>query len=214
MVQVVENTYRYAKTNENCGGVLGAMLGVSNMDASKAFYQKLLGYDVVVYDETKVFKDFEDLPGGTEKVRRVLLKRSCPKQGGFGALLGPSEIELVQTFNRQPNYIYKDRLWGDLGYIHLCFDLRGMTQHRADAKSIGFPFTVDSAESFDMGDAAGHFSYVEDPDGTLLEFVETHKVPIIKKLGLYIEMKKRSPVKPLPRWLVKALKIHKVKNDL
>jgi len=34
-----------------------------------------------------------------------------------------------------------------------------------------------------MGEASGHFAYVEDPDGTLIEFVETHKIPIIKKLG-------------------------------
>ena len=33
-----------------------------------------------------------------------------------------------------------------------------------------------------MGEAAGHFSYIQDPDGTLIEFVETHKVPILKKL--------------------------------
>ena len=31
-----------------------------------------------------------------------------------------------------------------------------------------------------MGDAAGQFAYIEDPDGTLIEFVETHKVPLVK----------------------------------
>ena len=35
------------------------------------------------------------------------------------------------------------------------------------------------AESFTMGDAGGHFTYIEDPDGYLIEFVETHKIPII-----------------------------------
>lgn len=34
-----------------------------------------------------------------------------------------------------------------------------------------------------MGNAAGHFSYNEDPDGTLIEYVETHKVPIVKNLA-------------------------------
>ena len=52
----------------------------------------------------------------------------------------------------------------------------------------GSTFTVDSSAaqsgaSFDMGEAAGFFSYIEDPDGTLIEFVETHKVPILKKIG-------------------------------
>ena len=46
---------------------------------------------------------------------------------------------------------------------------------------MGYSLTVDSNESFDMGDAAGRFSYIEDPDGTLIEFVETHKLPYREK---------------------------------
>jgi len=55
-----------------------------------------------------------------------------------------------------------------------------MDHLKKECEEAGFHFTVDSAESFDMGEAAGHFSYIEDPDGTLIEFVETHKIPIIK----------------------------------
>ena len=49
-------------------------------------------------------------------------------------------------------------------------------------KSAGHPFTVDSGD-FEMGEAAGHFTYIEDPDGTLIEFVEAYKIPIAKKLN-------------------------------
>ena len=66
--------------------------------------------------------------------------------------------------------------------------------------------------SFDMGEAAGHFSYIEDPDGTLIEFVETHKVPILKKFGLYLDLRKRDPQQILPDWMVKTLKFSRVKN--
>jgi hypothetical protein len=62
-----------------------------------------------------------------------------------------------------------------------------------------------------MGEAAGHFTYIEDPDGTLIEFVETHKVPVLKKFGLYLNMKKRDPRKPLPKWMLSALGLNKVK---
>jgi hypothetical protein len=58
-----------------------------------------------------------------------------------------------------------------------------------------------------MGDANGHWGYTEDADGTLIEFVETHKVPILKKLGLSIDLTKRDPHKPLPLWLIKALSL-------
>jgi hypothetical protein len=88
-----------------------------------------------------------------------------------------------------------------------------MNSIRAKAKLNGHAFTVDSANSFDMGDAAGHFSYMEDPDGTLIELVETHKVPILKSLGLYLNLKKRNPHKTLPKWLVKSLGFHRVKKD-
>jgi hypothetical protein len=72
---------------------------------------------------------------------------------------------------------------------------------------------VDSSGSFDMGEAAGYFSYIEDPDGTLIEFVETHKIPILKKIGWYLDLRKRSnPEKPLPRWMLKTLGLGRVKD--
>jgi hypothetical protein len=81
---------------------------------------------------------------------------------------------------------------------------------------MGFPFTVDTKKSrdgnsFDMGEAAGHFSYIEDPDGTLIEFVETHKVAILKKLGLYLNLRKRDPHKALPKWMLRTLSFSRVK---
>ena len=78
--------------------------------------------------------------------------------------------------------------------------------------SKGYPFTVDSSGSFDMGEAAGYFSYVEDPDGTLIEFVETHRIPILKKIGWYLDLRKRNPTKALPDWMLKALRFGRVKD--
>ena len=79
-------------------------------------------------------------------------------------------------------------------------------------KEKGFPFTVDSSDTFDMGEAGGRFSYIEDPDGTWIEFVETHKVPILKKIGWYIHLKKRKPGKALPRFVLKMMGLNRV-ND-
>jgi hypothetical protein len=39
--------------------------------------------------------------------------------------------------------------------------------------------------------------------------VETKKIPILKKLGWYLDLKKRQPEKPLPRWMLKALKFNR-----
>jgi len=212
-VQVVADTYSFCASKYSSGGVLGALIGVSEMNVAVQFYQKLLGYNLVISDSTG---DFHDLPGMAQgkKFRRVHLKHDKRAIGGFGELYGPSEIELFQALDRTPNIIYKNRLWGDLGFIHLCFDLCGMDAMCTAAKNLGSPFTVDSAKSFDMGDAAGRFGYVEDPDGTLIELVETHKVPIFKKLGISIDLKNRNRKKPLPKWLVRAMRVHRVSNDL
>jgi hypothetical protein len=62
-----------------------------------------------------------------------------------------------------------------------------------------------------MGEAGGRFSYVEDPDGALIEFVETHKVPVLKKLGWYIHLKNKPKGKSLPRFILLAMGMNRVK---
>ncbi|MEA3495139.1 MAG: VOC family protein [Bacteroidota bacterium] len=193
-------------------GVAGAIIGVSDMDKAINFYSTILGYNAAVYDVTDTFESFKILPGENNKLRRVLLKPGYPRTGSFSKLFGSSKIELIQVLDREPKKIFKDRMWGDLGFIHICFDIHGMDALREKCKENNYPFTVDSSQSFDMGEAAGHFSYIEDPDGTLIEFVETHKIPIVKKIGWYLDLTKRDPKKQLPNWLIKALRFGRVKG--
>lgn len=187
------------------GGIYGVTIGISDFEKAKNVYCDILGYDIIVYDIESNFDDMMALPGGESTLRRILLRSSSKPNGPFSPFLGPSEIELLQVVSRKAKKIYHERIWGDLGFIHLCFDIVNMNALRDYCKAKGFPFTVDSSTSFDMGVAAGHFSYIADPDGTLIEFVETHKLPIIKKLGWYMNLKKRNPNKPLPRWMLNTL---------
>lgn len=193
------------------GGVYGTVIGVSDIDRSRKLYSDVLGYDEVIYDETDRFEDFNGLLGGKGKFRRVLLTHSAPNKGPFSEMLGKTQIELIQSLDRTDvKPIFKDRFWGDWGFIHLCFDIRNMKALQKECEDAGFPFTVDSSDTFDMGEAGGHFSYIEDPDGTWIEFVETHKVPIMKKLGWYLNLKNRNPEKPLPKWMLKAMRFNRV----
>jgi len=210
--QLVEYDSWFSDTGAKTGGVCGAVIGVSDMEKSLVLYKDILGYDTIVYDETGNFPDLTGLPGGDNRFRRVLLKHSEKRVGAFSNLLGPSEIELIMTLSRTPRKIYENRLWGDLGFIHLCFDVIGMDDLRKECESKGFSFTVDSSQSFDMGEAAGHFTYIEDPDGTLIEFVETHKIPILKKIGWYLDLRKRDPLKPLPKLMLKALSLNRKRD--
>ncbi|MCK4663884.1 MAG: VOC family protein [Bacteroidales bacterium] len=210
--QIVNEPVFFTQNKPFNGGAYGVIIGVSNIEKSLMVYKDILEYDEIVYDKEGHFKDLEILPGGKNKFRRVLLKHSKPRQGGFSKMLGPSQIELVKLIDGNPRNIYENRIWGDLGFIHLCFDIVGMDYLRDECKEKGYPFTVDSAESFDMGEAAGHFSYIQDPDGTLIEFVETHRIPIIKKIGWYLNLKKRNPLKPLPDFMLKSLRFNRVKD--
>jgi len=207
--QIVQANNWFQNRNELTGGIYGALIGVSDIDASLPLYRDVLGYDQLAYDATEVVDGWAGLEGGKQKVRRVILRHQDERTGAFAPLLGRSEIELVQSLDREGESIYRDRFWGDLGFIHLCFDVRNMDGLREACKQSGHPFTVDSNDSFDMGEAAGRFTYVEDPDGTLIEFVETHKVPIAKKIGWYLNLKNRPPRKPLPRWMLKSMGLNR-----
>jgi len=214
-IELIYNPKIFTNDNKPNGGVAGVVIGVSDIDKSLGFYQDILKYDQVVYDKTGKFDDLKHLPGGENTFRRLLLTHSKPRKGAFSRMFGQTWIELIQVLDREPKQIYKDRLWGDLGYIHLCFDVVNMENLKKACEQAGHPFTVDSAEDkdiFDMGEASGRFAYVEDPDGTLIEFVETYKIPVIKQLGWYINLRKRNPEKPLPNFILKAMKFSRKKD--
>ncbi len=208
-IEIVESDNWFQKKISHTGGVYGAIIGVTDMNKSMNFYRDILGYDFVLEDMEKSYPDF--IAGGHNKYRSVTLTHAAPRKGAFSKLLGKSEIELVQCLDRTPNKVFENRMWGDLGYIHLCFDISGMDQLREKCKNYGCPFTVDSGD-FDMGEAGGQFAYIEDPDGTLIEFVETHKVPILKKFNWYLHLKNRNPEKSLPRWMLRAMGLNRKKD--
>lgn len=198
--KIIEDDYQFMKTDALTGGVVGVTFGVSNIEESLQLFQEGFKYNQVKSRELD--KD------GTE---RVWLSSSEQKPSAFSDLLGPTTLELVCNSKTNGKKLFKDRFWGDLGFIHCCFDVQKMTHLREQCKQIHHPFTVDSENSFDMGEAAGQFAYVETKDSTLIELVETHKVPILKKIGWYINLKNKKVQKPLPRFIFKVLSKGRVK---
>jgi catechol 2,3-dioxygenase-like lactoylglutathione lyase family enzyme len=213
--QIVEGHTWFMNEKKETGGSSGALIGVSDIEKARVVYSSILGYDEVVYDCTGIFQDLSELPGGKNEFRRVLLKNSKPFTGPFSKVFGQSTMELLCSTGNPGKKIFRDRLWGDPGFIQLCFDVDGIDELKEFCRNQGHPFTVDSRQSqgsssFDMGEAAGYFAYIEDPDGTLIEFVETHKLPILRKLGWYMDLRKKNEYKPLPDWIVKLLRFSRV----
>ena len=211
LFQIEEDNYIFINEKKVTGGTNGATIGVSDMDKALTFYTKLLDYDKVVLDQTAVFDDLKALPNGESPMRRVILERSKNIEGPLSQLMGTSHLELIQAVDVSGKKLYEKRFWGDPGFIHLCFDVRNMEAVKAQTEALGHPFVCDSGTDFGMGDADGHFTYVEDPDGTLIEFVETFKIPIVKKLGLYLNLKSKDDHKPLG--ILKLLRFAKIKKD-
>ena len=143
-----------------------------------------------------------------------MLSQKNPSGGGFSKLAGKSYIELVQDLSkRKPLKIYADRLWGDTGFVHLGFDVRDMASLGEELKKSGHGFTCDTKDVLSMGESTKvHCTYCEDPDGTLIEMIEVYKIPIIEKLGLYLNVEKRDASQALPNWMLKALKFTRVKD--
>tara|TARA_B110000503_G_scaffold143496_1_gene245302 strand:+ start:1522 stop:2544 length:1023 start_codon:yes stop_codon:yes gene_type:complete len=199
LFKLIEDDYCFMKTGALTGGAMGVTIGVSNIEKSREVYQKGMQYDTLA------------ATGESGTFKNVWLKPSNNKVSAFSQLLGPTQLELVCDTAGGREQIFRDRFWGDLGFIHVCFDVQRMHQLREYAKTLNHPFTVDSENSFDMGEAAGQFAYIEDNDKTLIELVETHKVPIMKKLGWYINVKNKKVQKPLPKLIFKALSLNRVK---
>jgi catechol 2,3-dioxygenase-like lactoylglutathione lyase family enzyme len=220
LLQVTGSANLFSATGSITGGVHGAILGVTDIENSAEFYRGILGYDTVIYDRQGRFEDFATLPGGSGTFRRMLLVQGERRKGPFCNLLGLSRIELVQALDREPRRIYEKRFWGDPGFIHICFDIRGIFDLKAKCMQHGSPFTADSNpeadssadQGFEMDGSSGHFAYVEDPDGTLIEFVETHRIAIAKKIGWYLDLRRRKSDKPLPDWMLKTLRWNRVRG--
>lgn len=210
---VEQDGYVFLNEEKLTGGGGGVIIGVSNMDKSIEFYSSILDYDQIEYDVTKTFDDFKGVDGGQYKMRRVMLSRSKALEGPLCGIMGTSQIELVERIAKvgahKAKKIFEGRLWGDPGFIHLCFDIRNMECIRTEAKKLGQDFVCDGGRDFKMGDANGHFTYIEDPDGTLIEFVETFRIPILKKFGIYLNLENKNDYKPLPGWLLKCLRFMK-----
>ena len=77
----------------------------------------------------------------------------------------------------------------------------------------GFGFRCDSNEALNMGDHTRvHCTYIYDPDEAWIEMIEVHKITILEKLGLFLDVQKRPASQPLPKWMLHALRFNRIKD--
>lgn len=210
--QYIPYPHRYTNTGHHSLGTGGCAIGVSDMDTALGLYKDILGYDKVVYDKTGTFDDLAGMAGGNQNYRRIMLEQSQVPGGGFAKITGSSSLELIQAVDRAGRKLYENRQWADPGFVHLGYDVRGMVALGEDLDQQGYGFTCDSNDALDMGNTKVHCVYIEDRDGTLLELIEVYKVPIIEKWGVFLNVEKRDPMKPLPDFMLKALRFSRIRD--
>ncbi|MEQ8907601.1 MAG: VOC family protein [Vicingaceae bacterium] len=199
--KLIEDDYSFIPQKQIIGGAMGASMGVSDPEKAMGFYADVLGFSELVGHEKK---------GDWQK---WWIKQSDIKPTAFGPLLGPVCLEIIYHPKQAQKAVFENRQWGDLGFIHLCLDVQNMEALKEHALKKGFAFKVDSESSYDMGEASGRFAYLEDPDGSLIELVETDKVPIIKKWNWYLKLNEKSKFRPLPKWIFRILALNRVKSS-
>ena len=213
LFQILESDVWFTSTGHPSGGIMGCTIGVSDMESAFKLYCDILGYDKVVTDVQGAFDDWAHLPGGEENYRRVILAQTSPGTGGFASMMGPTTIELVQCQDRIGRFIFDERIWADTGIAHLGFDVRGMKELGTQLEKDGFGFRCDTNDALSMGDHTSvHCTYIDDPDECWIELIEVHKIPIIEKLGIFMDVQKRKPSQPLPKSMLHALRFNRIKD--
>lgn len=166
------------------GGVAGVYICCSDIEESDSFYSKSLGMKELGSD------------------RNLRLLGCCNSTQGFAFMYGPGQIELAQCDHPSASHSYGNRFWGDPGLMHVCFEVADFDQLKNSVNEKGVELTVDSKDSFTMERSAGRFGYLEDPDGTLIELIQVHSIPLLPKLGLHHRIK---PGKAVPKWIIKQM---------
>ena len=177
------------------GGVDGVVLGVADLPQARTFYHSVLG---IPFDPIVIELPHAPLEGLSGYFRN-------PEKAPFSHWYGDFRIKLVQAGPQAEN-VYHNRYWGDCGFIHLCLDVVKFQMFKGDLNGNNVQMTVDSGASFKMGASAGRFGYSEDPDGSLIEWVEVHELPIIPRLGVKIRFGKATPRAISRHWIRQVIR--------
>ena len=92
------------------GGISGIIIGVYDIEKSKEFYKKVLGYDTVIYEGEGKFDDFDGINGGDAVFKRIVLQQSNIHTNKYNNFFGKNEIELLQAVTRNKIFEKKENI--------------------------------------------------------------------------------------------------------
>jgi len=178
LLEYPDSNIGYGKGKVRIGGVEYVAIGVSNLEKSIDFYSNILGYRNVIYKAEGNFSEWDSLFGNGRKIKRALLMRDRKPDGIFRYFLRGGMIEIIEVEGNNSNHIYDGRKWGDIGFMELCFDVSNIEDTLEQVTNKGAEIIVPPYKQ-DMGmNTYATFSYIKDPDGSMLEFADVHHLPV------------------------------------
>lgn len=212
LIEVPGIPYSLRRNGERVGGAIFPTIAVTDMKRSLEFYRDILEYNEIVYDWKGTDPMLATVPGGDRPMRRVLLHDPRPSSSFYSFYLDRGWIELVEVEGEKGPHIYHGRRWGDIGQMEICFDVYDIQATFNELKLRGaHPVLAPNTEDFDMGHGStALFAYFADPDGTMIELAEATRLKFTE--GISIDLRKRKPGKPLPRWLMKMSRFKRHKT--
>ncbi|MFS0732028.1 VOC family protein [Microbacterium sp. 1P10UB] len=142
-------------------------VGVSDMDASVRFYAGL-GFVDVVFDHTGDLGGLAQVTGhATTRARVVYLRSATP------TVLGRSGIKLVQILDRPQPPLPDGFAYGEPGVCEVCIHVKDYEEFHDGLVRSGHTVLMDPNDQIlEPYDTHCGLSYVEDPDGAKIEFIE------------------------------------------
>jgi catechol 2,3-dioxygenase-like lactoylglutathione lyase family enzyme len=142
-------------------------IGVSDVDASVAFYAEL-GFTEVAFDHTGKLPGLAAVSGHPATEARVLLLRP-----GNPGVLGRAAVKLVQLTSRQPPAAPAGQAWGEPGICEVAVHVREQAPFYEGLVARGRTGLMAPNEA-DLPPYQTHcgLSYVADPDGAKIELIE------------------------------------------
>lgn len=157
-------------TDVSFGTLLGVDhigIGVSDMDASIAFYDGI-GFTDVVFDYTGPLGGLSAVSGHDRTEARVVYLRSAKP-----TVLGRSGIKLVHLTSRPNAPLPEGFAYGEPGICEVCVHVQSYEKFHEGLVASGHTVLMDPNDQvLEPYDTHCGLSYVEDPDGAKIEFIE------------------------------------------
>jgi len=137
-----------------------ASISVTDLDRSMDFYKNTLGFDITVIEPHECFSGLVDGVSGHAGTR----VRSC-MLGSSKARAGEGTVELFEVMEPRGRSIPLSAMWGDYGYLQVCFSYGNIGEAVERLEKDGVEFISGHMVMPD----GGEFVYLKDVDGIPLE---------------------------------------------